>query len=98
MSIKKAMEFPVYNQVEPPSLERTFPNNVKTFCNLSWNETDASKFCSDIDPKTNRTAHPRPDCSLHESLLSTVRKYVFFVTDKSVVGNYTEQGSCSIMQ
>ena len=69
--------------------------------NFSWNETDTTKFCSDtvIDPRTNksRTANPRPECSLYESLLSTVRKYVFFVTDKSVVGNYTEQGKCSIM-
>ena len=40
---------------------------------------------------------PRPPDSLYESLLSTIRKYVFFVTDKSVqsVDDYTDQERCS---
>ena len=57
-----------------------------------WNETDASKFCSDLVPNTTKTANPRPKCSLHTSLLDTVRKYVFFATDRTVVGKYTDQG------
>ena len=62
-----------------------------------WNETDSTKFRSDIDPDTGMPLKPRPPDSLYESLLSTVRKYVFFVTDKSVqsVDEYTDQGRCS---
>ena len=65
--------------------------------NSRWNETDSAKFKSDIDPDTNMPLKPRPPDSLYESLLSTVRKYVFFVTDKSVqsVDEYTDQGRCS---
>ena len=62
-----------------------------------WNETDESKFCSDLEPNTTKTANPRPKCSLHEALMDTVRKYVFFATDRTVVGKYTQQGSESIM-
>ena len=65
--------------------------------NSRWNETDSTKFSPDINMTTNMPLKPRPADSLYESLLSTVRKYVFFVTDKSVqsVGDYTDQGRCS---
>ncbi len=52
-----------------------------------WNETDASQFCD--GQGANKTAN----CTLYNSLMNTLEKYVFFATEQSVVKSFTPQES-----
>jgi hypothetical protein len=52
---------------------------------LVYNETRDNLFC-----KTNKS-DLESECMLPNTMLSTIKKYVFFSSDKKVVANYTKQ-------